>query len=276
MRLHVRHRTSYHYDAPIAFAVQTLRLAPKPHGGLSVLEWHVRGDAARDLPSYIDGYGNIVHAHTVHRPHVGAAIVVEGEVDTVDTQGVLTGVEETLPPSFFLRRTPLTTPCEAIAALAERAREKATPLDRLHAAMWLVREAVDYRTGATEATTTAAEALERGAGVCQDHAHVFITVARLLGVPARYVSGYLFVPNQPAGQEACHAWAEAYVEDLGWVGFDPSNHVCPTDAYVRTAAGLDYWSAAPVRGLRHGKAGERLAVDVQVYQSGQQRRAIQQ
>lgn len=276
MRLNIRHRTAYHYDVPIASAVQTLRLAPQPHKGLSVLRWHVRGDAARELPSYVDGYGNIVHSHTVHRPHVGATILVEGEVETLDTDGVMSGTPETLPPVFFLRRTPLTSPCEAIATLADLARREATTLDRLHAAMALVRGAIDYRTGATEATTTAAEAMAKGAGVCQDHAHVFITVARLLGVPARYVSGYLFVPDEQGDQDACHAWAEAYVEDLGWVGFDPSNRVCPTDSYVRTAAGLDYWSAAPVRGLWQGKASEHLLVEVHVRQPGYHRRVAQQ
>lgn len=270
MRLQVRHRTAYHYDSPIAFAVQTLRLAPRPHHGLSILRWQVRGDAERELPSYVDGFGNIVHAHTVHRLHQGAAIEVEGEVETSDTHGVLTGVEETLPPAFFLRHTALTRASERITALAGEARRGSSTLDQLHAAMALVAHAVTYRTGETEATTTAAEAVDRGAGVCQDHAHVFISVARAMGVPSRYVSGYLFLPNRQGRHDACHAWAESYVDGLGWVGFDPSNGICPTDAYVRTAAGLDYWSAAPVRGLRQGRASERLAVEVQVHPPGQQ------
>lgn len=276
MRLHIRHRTTYQYDAPITCAVQTLRLAPQPHRGLSVLHWHVRGEATRDLPSYIDGYGNIVHSHTVRQAHVGAAIDVEGEVETADTDGVLAGTRETLPPSFFLRVTPLTKPSEAIEALAAHAGRSPSPLERLHAAMALVQESVAYRTGTTSSATTAAEAVARGTGVCQDHAHVFIAVARLLKTPARYVSGYLFLPDQRDAQPACHAWAEAHVEDLGWVGFDPSNRICPTDAYVRTAAGLDYWSAAPVRGLWQGRATERLSVEVHVRQPGDLHAAAQQ
>ena len=119
------------------------------------------------------------------------------------------------------------------------------------------------------AATTAGEALRSGAGVCQDHSHVFISAARVLGIPARYVGGYLWT-GQPES-EASHAWAEAYVEDLGWVGFDPSNRICPTEAYVRSSIGLDYAAAAPIRGVRRGNAAERLAVSISVLaEDGQQ------
>ena len=112
--------------------------------------------------------------------------------------------------------------------------------------------------------STAAEALAQGAGVCQDHAHIFIAAARALGVPARYVAGYL-APNFEGAHET-HAWAEAYVGDLGWVGFDPANRQCPTDAYIRLCAGFDAADAAPVRGAVSFGAGEALDVQVEVAQ----------
>ena len=108
--------------------------------------------------------------------------------------------------------------------------------------------------------------VEAGTGVCQDHAHVFVTAARLLGLPARYVSGYLFVED---GQEdASHAWAEVAVEGLGWVGFDVANQISPDERYVRLAVGLDYREAAPISGVRRGAGGETLEVDVSVTDQG--------
>jgi hypothetical protein len=125
---------------------------------------------------------------------------------------------------------------------------------------------IRYDIGLTDAATPAASALARGHGVCQDHAHVFVSAARGLGFPARYVSGHLFREDGRTLQEAGHAWAEAHVPGLGWVGFDPSNGVSPTDAYVRIAVGLDYLEAAPVRGTRYGGGEESLEVRITVDQ----------
>jgi transglutaminase-like putative cysteine protease len=143
-----------------------------------------------------------------------------------------------------------------------------------------VSESVAYRKGATSVATTAAEALEGRSGVCQDQAHVFIAAARVLGVPARYVGGYLCVDgldsdgrllHSELGQEqAGHAWAEAFDADLGWTGFDPANGVLPGAWHVRTSVGLDYESASPVRGVRRGHGTEALEVGVQVSRLGEQ------
>jgi transglutaminase-like putative cysteine protease len=123
--------------------------------------------------------------------------------------------------------------------------------------------------GATDSHTGAAEALADGKGVCQDHAHIFIAAARTLGIPARYVTGYLVMAD-PGPAAAHHAWAEAYVEALGWVGFDVANRMCPTERYVRLAAGLDAGYTAPILGSRRGGAGETLDVSVAVQQQSAQ------
>ena len=128
-----------------------------------------------------------------------------------------------------------------------------------------VLEAVPYRIGATGPDTSAEAAIDLGAGVCQDHAHIFIAAARAMGYPARYVSGYLMMPDR-VQQDATHAWAEAHVPGLGWVGFDVSNAISPDQRYVRVATGLDYRDAAPVAGLHYGATGEALAVDIEVQQ----------
>jgi len=267
MRLKIRHATVYHYDQPIDYAIQVLRMTPNPHYGLRVLNWKVESDPPSALPETRDGFGNIVHCHTINRPHSRAIVSVRGEVETRDTQGVVAGTPEPLPTGFYLRETALTALSPEIAALAKATVEGIDPqLDRLHALMQAVRDRVDYLEGETESHTPAAAALEAGTGVCQDHAHIFISAARSLGYPARYASGYLWTGGENEVHEASHAWAEAHVPDLGWVGFDPANRVCPTDAYVRTAVGLDYWTAAPLRGIWRGTAKESLDVKVQVAQ----------
>jgi transglutaminase-like putative cysteine protease len=270
MRLRVRHHTEYRYDSTIAYAIQTLRLTPRAYEGLIVHDWRVRSGTGRELPSFIDGFGNVIHCHSEAAPHDAAAIFVEGDVETVNCWGVVRGAPETLPPAYYLRVTSLTEPDSAIAALANAALRSGSILKTLHALLNAVRERIDYRVGATEVTTTAAEALQSGTGVCQDHAHVFIAAARHLRIPARYVSGYLWTGEDGREYEASHAWAEALVPDLGWVGFDPSNRICPTEAYIRTSLGLDYWSAAPVRGVRRGVASEALKVSVKVMRGAAQ------
>jgi transglutaminase-like putative cysteine protease len=268
MRLQVRHETVYRYDKPVSYSIQSLRLSPRPHDGLVVLSWRVQADGRRDLPSFTDGFGNLVHSHSVTRPHDSITLLVEGEVETTDTVGILRGGAEPFPPVFFLRPTALTQVDEPIARLAAEAAQAKTVLERLHRLMIVVRERIDYRLGATDAATTAAEALARGTGVCQDHTHVFIAAARHLGIPARYVGGYLWTGAESRDYGAGHAWAEAHVEDLGWVGFDAANCICPTAAYIRASVGLDYASAMPVRGVRRGNSTEDLAVKVAVTARG--------
>lgn len=268
MRLHVRHQTAYSYDSPIAAAIQTLRLTPRNFDGFRVVQWRVWSDRRRTLPLFVDGYGNPTHCHAVNYPHADATIFVEGEVETSATHGVVRGAPEPLPPLFFLRATPLTAPAPGLEALARQVAPQGSVLKQLHALLHLVRDKVDYLHGATDVATTADEALAAGAGVCQDHAHIFIAAARLLGIPARYIGGYLWTGLEARDYQASHAWAEAFVHDLGWIGFDPSNRICPTEAYIRTSVGLDYRSAAPVRGVRRGVGAETLSVAVNVSQAG--------
>jgi transglutaminase-like putative cysteine protease len=166
----------------------------------------------------------------------------------------------------FLKETAQTKPDAAIRALAEAVAGKDT-LERLHALVGAVRDRVEYVPGATDQHTGAAEALADGKGVCQDHTHIFVSAARTLAIPARYVTGYLVLDGNGASTaSAHHAWAEAWVEGLGWVGFDVANRVCPTDRYVRLACGLDAAYAAPVVGSRRGGETETLEVSVAVQQ----------
>jgi len=267
MLLSLRHETSYAYSEPIAYAIQALRLTPRPYDGLTVLAWRVRGTSKHELPSFTDGFGNIVHSHSVNRVHRDYRIIVEGKVETRDTKGLVRGAPETLPPGLYLRPTKLTAASPAIRDLAggQAPGSVAWAADLMHR----VRERIDYQPGLTHAGTSAEEALARGVGVCQDHAHVMIGAARARSVPARYVSGYLWTGAEGGAEEAGHGWAELFLDGLGWVGFDASNRLQPTESYVRLAIGLDYHSAAPVRGIRRGIGEESLSVRLRVNASQQ-------
>ena len=265
MRLRISHRTTYRYDQPIAYAIQSLRLIPRDFDGQVVKQWALTvSGRRRPLPAYIDGFGNWVSLHTRNEQHDQNEIIVTGVVDVFDRSGVVSGADEPLPPLSYLRETALTQLDNAIVEFANTISGEVDLVKRLHELTAGIAERVAYRTGESDARTTAIQAFHSGVGVCQDHAHVMIACARALGLPARYVSGYLHADEGGGVYDASHAWAEVFVPDLGWVGYDPSNGVSPTDSYVRVAVGLDYWSAAPIRGLWRGMAEESLSVAVQV------------
>jgi transglutaminase-like putative cysteine protease len=182
------------------------------------------------------------------------------------------GTVERFPPSLYLRETALTSPDADIAGFAAASRDAVggDVLKLLHGMLERLHDDMTYDTDPTHSATSAAEAFALKRGVCQDFTHVFIAASRSLGVPARYVGGYFHREDGVREQDAGHAWAEAFVPELGWVAFDPANGICATDAYVRVAVGLDHLGAAPLRGTRYGGAGEVLSVKVRVAQAAQQ------
>jgi transglutaminase-like putative cysteine protease len=263
MRIRITHDTHYHYEQPPTGVIQMLRLTPRHHEGQYVVRWRI--DLSQDcrLDQREDALGNIVHAFTAAGPFSEILLHVEGEVETQDTAGVVRGTIERFPPGVFLRETPLTEPDAAIAGFARGIDEK-DPLNRLHALAVALHREIAFDPDPTHVHTTAIEAFALKRGVCQDLTHIFIAAARWMQMPARYVSGHLKRSDEVVEQSAGHAWAEAFVPDLGWVGFDPTNGVSVTDAHVRVAIGFDYLGAAPVRGSRHGGGGETLDVAIRV------------
>jgi transglutaminase-like putative cysteine protease len=264
MRLFVRHETRYDYDTALAYSVQRLYLTPLDFASQKVVSWKISAPGIDAALAYFDGFGNRVHVVTFHDLSGPATISAEGIVDCTDAAGVVRGLSCPAPDAVFLRQTKSTMPSAAIRAVAERAAASSpATLDRLHHLMSDIRTKVAYEIGATHALTTAAEAFAAGRGVCQDHAHIFIGAARSLGIPCRYVTGYL-VTADGASAAAAHAWAEALVTDLGWAGFDPANGTSPTDHYVRVAGGIDAAGVTPIRGSRRGGESERMMVEVRV------------
>jgi transglutaminase-like putative cysteine protease len=261
MQIAVEHITRYRYAEPATYSVQALRLTPASFAGHRVITWSVTGGADDELTQSRDGCGNTMYLLTVHRPHEELVVRAAGVVDVIDKAGVVQGLNEIVPPRVFLRRTPLTAPTPEIAALGG-GEIGADRIAWLHALMAEIRGRVDYEKGTTHAATTAAEAFAAGKGVCQDHAHIFIAAARGVGVPARYVTGYLLTDGTQ--DIAHHAWAETWIDGVGWIGFDVANDICPTDRYVRIASHLDAEAAAPIRGARRGGGAETLEVEVHV------------
>jgi transglutaminase-like putative cysteine protease len=272
MRIRISHLTSYRYEKPASSVIQMLRLTPRNHDGQYVARWRIDVSTDCRLDQHEDAFGNIIHTFTADGPFGEFAVAVEGEVETRDTQGVVRGAVERFPPSLYLRETPLTSPDANIAAIAAASRDAAqgNVLNLLHHMLARLHEEMVYDTATTQVATPAAAAFALKRGVCQDLAHVFIAAARSLAIPARYVGGYFHREDGANEQEAGHAWAEAFVRDIGWVGFDPANGISPTDQHVRVAIGLDYLGASPVRGARKGGGHEALSVTVHVAQAAGQ------
>jgi transglutaminase-like putative cysteine protease len=262
MRIRIHHETTYRYDAGPNHIVQRLHLTPAGFAAQKILTWKISGPGIENALSYIDGFGNLLHLVTADVAVPQYEIVAEGEVETADAAGLVRGLESGLPDHIFLRQTDRTLPSSAMAATLARFPANGPALERAHELMQFVHGKIAYEVGASVAETTAAEAFASGRGVCQDHAHVLLGLARALKIPARYVTGYL-VTGVGASSAAAHAWAELLIPDLGWVGFDAANGQCPTEHYVRLAGGLDAGAVAPVKGTRRGAFGiEQLSVAV--------------
>jgi len=255
VRLAIRHTTRYEFANPVAHGLQRLRLKPKASHGQKVLSWEMSLEGMNAEADFDDHNHNHTTLVSIAEGVRSVAVTCEGVVETADMVGIVGPHVGFMPLWCFLDQTALTRPGPRIKALAAGlAADRDDPLGQLHALSAAIHESVAYQPGHTDAETTAEEAIVQGQGVCQDHAHVFIGAARLLGAPARYVSGYLMMDDR-VEQNAGHAWAEAHVPGLGWVGFDVSNRTCPDARYVRVATGCDYRDAAPVSSLTISSGG---------------------
>lgn len=266
MRLFIHHRTDYRFSEPQNRLVQLLRLTPASHEGQNVIDWRIDVSCNARLRGGRDGFGNQTSMLYVEGPIEQLSLAVTGEVLTEDRAGMIGGPPETLSPMVYLRPSRLTTASEPILGLAhEVAAASENALDKVHGLNTAIHRRLRFDKARRPGARDAASAFVEGHGSASDLAHVFIAAARAMGLPARYVSGHVFRPGK--GQEwaeAAHAWAEAYVENYGWIGFDPTTDRCPDEAYVRVAIGLDHRDAAPLSGMRTGGGDEKLEVGVRV------------
>ncbi|MEA3140519.1 MAG: hypothetical protein QOK23_2688 [Gammaproteobacteria bacterium] len=266
MQMHIRHETRYRYERTVKYSVQSLHLTPRRDQSQRSIAWNISSPGRR--LEQIDAYGNISHLLTIEEPHREIRILVHGVVETADNEARQD--DGPLSPLAYLAPTQLTLPNDDLRAFAQSALSTVIdPRQRAQVLAEAVCDAVRYKSGTSEVQDTAASAFKNGEGVCQDHAHVFIAAARALGMPARYVSGYLYTGD--ASDAASHAWADVWLgAEIGWQSMDVTHKRPAVRTYCRLAVGRDYLDAAPVRGMRQGGGGEKMEANVLVAESAQQ------
>lgn len=261
MLLNIQHETVYRYSTPVDYTIQHLRLTPRHEAHQQPIDWKI--NAPGKYQCHLDAYGNVGHILVLDKPHEEIRITVTGQVEIAKENAHLPSDGGEVPLLAYLQPTALTTADLAIQDLAKTAcKSKRGAVDSMFKLIDGIQQAVSYVPGTTQVTSTAAEVLEAGSGVCQDHAHVFIACCRALDLPARYVSGYIHPGD--SDHAASHAWADVWLEDLGWVSFDVTNANFAASEHCRLAVGRDYLDACPVRGVRHGGGAEAMEVMVRI------------
>jgi transglutaminase-like putative cysteine protease len=263
MRLKIEHTTTLTYDHPVSEAYTELRLRPLEAGGQHCLAFALSIEPVDEVLAYTDRFGNDVRHFDLVQPHRQLRVTGRSEVLT---PAAFTGDSAPLPllDEFdFLQPTHYAPHTEALAQVADSAPPAATTATAL-ALMSAVHAALAYEKGATTVQTTAPEALLLGRGVCQDFTHILLALYRSRGLPARYVSGYLYDRHNGHAAAASHAWVDVYVPGHGWLSVDPTHNRQQTDHYVRVAVGRDYADVPPTRGVFTGNAHETLDVVVRV------------
>jgi len=267
VKLEIVHSTRYRYSTPLAETVMEVRLRPMDGNGQRCLDFKLELSHGAQARTYVDGFGNHVHYFNLVRPHAGLSVVSRSTVETGLGPDPHPGEE--LVQDFLRFRSPVKD-VEGVRSLARRhavqdlssAASVEQALDELTAT--ISREFAYDRT-VTNVYSAVDDVLALRAGVCQDFAHLFIAVARAMGVPARYASGYIHLPGEKVAL-ASHAWGEAWVPGTGWIGFDATHPVRTTPHHVRLAVGRDYTDAAPTRGVYVGSAASSMAISVKTHE----------
>jgi transglutaminase-like putative cysteine protease len=279
MAYSVRHITNFQYAPAVRESVMEVRMQPRTDFRQRCLSFSLNIEPRANMMVYRDFYGNTVHNFDIPERHQSIEIMAQAIVDVLPTRELdpslvedwdeldrrvaQTDYWEMMVPSHFA------TPTAALEKLAEELdlRRRGNPLDLLRELNARLYEKFDYAPNTTEVDSPIDDALQSRRGVCQDFAHIMISLVRQLKIPCRYVSGYLFhedksMDRSPAG--ATHAWVEAYLGELGWMAFDPTNNLEGCDRHVRVALGRDYADVPPTRGVYKGEAESDLSVLVTV------------
>ena len=277
----IRHITRFRYSAAVHESVMELRMQPRSEGPQSLRSFQIATNPRAQLYAYTDHLGNAVYHFNVLRAHDELRVEAQAVVEIAPTPPPPATCDplewerynrlnlsdlhfDLLEPSRFARPSPA-----LLAFLGEKDLEKppGDPLSALKSLSHAIHDAFDYEIGATQVHSPIEQALGARRGVCQDFAHIMIAAARLWGIPARYVSGYLHHGRRDqfrSGEDATHAWVEAYLPSLGWLGFDPTNDIEARERHIRAAVGRDYADVPPTRGTFKGDADTELAISVAV------------
>ena len=263
MKLEIIHSTRYRYTGPIAETVMEVRLRPMDGNGQRCLDFNLELSHGVKARSYMDGYGNTVHYFNLVRPHSALNVISRSTVET--GLGPDTDPGEALVLDFLRFRSPVKD-VDGVRELAQQhaIRDHSVP-EAVESAMEELTLTISrnfaYDRTVTNVYSAVDDVLKLRAGVCQDFAHLFLAVARAMGVPARYISGYIHTPGDRTAA-ASHAWAEVWIAGRGWVGFDATHPVRTTEHHVRLAVGRDYTDAAPTRGVYVGSATGTMSISV--------------
>jgi transglutaminase-like putative cysteine protease len=261
MKLDIVHSTRYRYTGPIAETVMEVRLRPMDGNGQRCVAFRLELSHGIKPRAYVDGYGNHVHYFNLVKPHSGLSVISRSTVETGLPPDEDPG--EDLIHDFLRFRSPVKD-TEGVRELARRhaVADASEVEEALDALTTTISREFTYDRTVTNVYSAVDDVLALRAGVCQDFAHLFIAAARAMGVPARYVSGYIHFPGEKTLTTASHAWAEAWIEGKGWIGFDATHPVRTTPNHVRLAVGRDYTDAAPTRGVYVGSAGSTMSISV--------------
>ena len=265
MRAYIQYQLEIEFSEPVRALTQVLRLTPRDFDSQRVQDWSVGADPGAKMRSSKDTFGNIVHSCSHDGPLQRLTLFAGGQIETSDAAGVVRGETERFPLDVFLRDLEGT---RADARLLEFTRDslgaEADPLGRMHLLMDALAKLCVFEPGETPAPRPATEVFAAGKGSARELAQVFIACARAQNVPARFISGFFLGAEGVGEAGAHHGWAEAFVEPIGWIGFDCALGICPRDEHLRIAQGLDYYGAAPRRGAAFGFAKEQAAARVNV------------
>lgn len=239
MRIVIRHDIEQSFEPPVKSLNEALRLTPRSHESQHVVRWRLETDGDSRLRVGEDAFGNVAHTLGVSGVTAQLRIVAEGVVETFDAAGIVRATVERFPPGLFLRDTGLTMPDATSREIVARI-SGGNMIERLHTLLLrLPQEEAASRD--RDATHTDPQDIDEAEAL----AHRFIVCARLMGAPARFIAGYFLHSEENEGRR--HVWAEAFVEGVGWIGFDPVNAICPHDGHVRAAVGLDALDAGATR-----------------------------
>jgi transglutaminase-like putative cysteine protease len=263
MHLKIRHRTEYRYETPVRYSIQELHLTPPSTAGQKVGKWKIATPIK--ATNSIDSFGNLCSVFVQESPYTSMMIEAEGDVQTQDAFE-FSDDENAVSPYYLLQQTNLTEPTTEMLEYFSSKLPKKNTIDQVLKLAEAVRESITYSPGQTNFATTAAQSFAMKSGVCQDHAHIMLALCRASNIPARYVSGYFFAEESP--NLASHAWID-YCSDINtgvWTSIDIT-HACLTDSrHIRLAIGRDYYSVAPVKGVRSGGGGEELSANISIAQ----------
>jgi transglutaminase-like putative cysteine protease len=267
MRLHIEHETIFSYSQPVREAIGEARLRPRDDAGQRLLGFRLALDPHAPVDPVADRFGNTIHCYSVLPAHRRLIVTATSEVETSANALSFASALTPLEQHSFASASPYVPFSDDLLAFARAV----TPADAddaeatARALSGAIYASCAYEPGSTDISTTADAVLAGRRGVCQDFAHLLIALCRSLGLPARYVSGYVYDSDKPAGAIlASHAWTEVFLDGRGWLGLDPTHNRATGALYTRVAIGRDYADAAPVRGLYQGDADEQLEVRVRI------------